>query len=143
MSEILIDAIDCCFLKNGFRINKFNKYAYVVIQVDKKPKLLHRLIMGEPELMVVDHINGNTLDNRRHNLRICTQAQNLANRKKNSNWKYSKYKGVGWHRQNSSFTASCKRKKIGYFKNEIEAALAYDKCAKEFYGEFAKLNFPN
>ena len=94
---------------------------------------------------VVDHINGNSMDNRRCNLRICTISQNTANQRKQRGCS-SKYRGV-------SFAKGCKKRpwqsyiqkdgktvSIGYFKSEVEAAEAYNKKALELFGEFARLN---
>lgn len=103
--------------------------------------LLHRLIVGALAGEVVDHINNDPLDNRRENLRACTQQENLFNRKF-SGYK-SKFKGVE-HRTKNSWRARLKRDGkdivIGHFKTEIEAAIAYNKKAKEMFGEFAYLN---
>jgi hypothetical protein len=92
---------------------------------------------------VVDHINGNGLDNRRENLRICSQALNCANAKKTKG-KTSRFKGVFWNRQSKKWCAQIGNKKrnhiIGYFNSEARAAQAYNRKAKEFFGEFARLN---
>lgn len=105
---------------------------------------MHRVIMCTPEGMEVDHINGNGLDNQKYNLRNCTPNQNRINRMSNLNGS-SKYKGVSICRKRGKAEANIskngKNKFIGYFKTEVEAALAYDKKAKELHGEYAKLNF--
>jgi len=98
--------------------------------------------MDCPDGMVVDHINHNTLDNRRCNLRVCTQNQNRYNlnlRKNNQ----SGYKGVSFKHNHWEVQLKKDKKYIygGSFKDKIEAAKAYDKKAKELFGEFAKLNF--
>lgn len=106
---------------------------------------LHRFLTNCPKGKMVDHINHNPLDNRMCNLRICTNAENLRNKKsyKNSS---SKYKGVSWYKRGSKWAAQIrlnnKKKFLGYFTSEEEAARAYDKAAKEMHGEFAYLNFP-
>ncbi|MBN2128091.1 MAG: HNH endonuclease [Sedimentisphaerales bacterium] len=106
---------------------------------------MHRAIMRPPKGMVVDHINGNGLDNRRCNLRICTVAQNCANRRPLRN-RASSYKGVSI-RYNGKATAQIGCRGgilwLGTFDNEIEAAKAYDRKAYELHGEFAYLNFPD
>lgn len=113
---------------------------------------MHRQIMQNlnptpctlnPDL-VVDHINHNSLDNRRANLRLVTVAQNNMNRRP---WKgASKYKGVTFHRRQKRFiarvTINGKRLHLGSFINEIDAAKAYDEAAKKYYGKYACLNFP-
>lgn len=105
--------------------------------------LMHRVIMGNPEGKMVDHINGNTLDNRRENLRIVDRAKNLQNSKLRRDSKF-KYKGVGF-RDNKYFARIQINKNtrlfLGYFDTEEQAALAYDEAAKEHFKEFAKLNF--
>ena len=106
---------------------------------------LHRLLMDPPKGMVIDHINHNGLDNRRENLRICTRAENSRNRGKQKN-NTSGYKGVCWYKRDKKWRAQIKKdsKKIhiGYFDIIEDAARAYDAKAKELFGEFAHLNFP-
>ena len=104
---------------------------------------LHRVIMGSPESFVVDHINGNTLDNRKINLRVCSFKDNTRNRKPHAG-SSSQYKGVGWHKHSGKWAASIrvdnKLISLGYYHIEKEAAEAYDKAALEHFGEFARLN---
>ena len=104
-----------------------------------------REIMSCPPEYQVDHINHNTLDNRKYNLRLCTIAQNQHNQQiKNVN-KTSKYKGVSWSPRQKSYRADIVKGKehlfLGYYKDEIDAAQAYDNKAAELFGEFANLNF--
>jgi hypothetical protein len=105
--------------------------------------LMHRLIMGAPKGMVVDHINRDGLDNRRANLRVCTQSQNRANSVKpplcSSSFKGVKRWRDGWTAQ---ITVSGKKKHLGVFDAEVVAAQAYDNAAIQYFGEFARLNFP-
>lgn len=104
--------------------------------------MMHRQIMGFPENKEIDHINGIKSDNRKENLRICTRAENARNSKKRIN-SASKYKGLS--KNGDSWQVFVwdgnKNIHIGIFKDEVEAAKAYDKAAREYYGEFAKLNF--
>lgn len=104
---------------------------------------MHRVIMGLDHGGIVDHINGDGLDNRRGNLRIVTQRQNVINRRK-TNGKTSKYKGVHWfktrNKWRASITSNYKEKHLGYFTNEIDAAMAYDAAAKRIFGEYARTN---
>jgi len=105
---------------------------------------LHRLLLGlEPyDKIQVDHINRNKLDNRKSNLRTCTLQQNRQNTMRNTN--KSGYHGVCWKKKNKKWcAATCFNgmvKYIGLFKTKEEAALAYNKKAKELFGEFAYLN---
>jgi len=112
---------------------------------DGFPLPMHRLITGAPKGFFVDHENHNGLDNRKQNLRLCTRAQN--NRNQRPYGKTSRYKGVSrYKRTNRYIAAICyqgKRFHLGYFKDEIDAAKAYDKKARELFGRFAYLNFPN
>ena len=105
---------------------------------------LHRLIMSAPLGMEVDHIDGNGLNNQRINLRLCTKGQNQHNRRRQSN--KSGYKGVVWHKRTRKWQAQImsdgKYKYLGVYYCLVKAAKAYDKAAKEYFGDFAKLNFP-
>lgn len=107
----------------------------------QEPRGMHRFILGVGPEVEIDHRDRNTLNNQRDNLRPCTHAQNVRNvgpRKDNS----SGYKGVTWDKENNKWRAQIGRVKLGRFSNVIEAAHAYDAKAKELYGEFAYLNFP-
>jgi hypothetical protein len=107
--------------------------------------VMHREIMNAPKGIQVDHINHDTLDNRRCNLRLCTCQENLRNKRLNPNKNTSGFKGVSWHKQNSKWKAEIMVNKnniyIGYFENPIDAALAYDAKARELFKEFACTNF--
>jgi hypothetical protein len=106
---------------------------------------MHNLIIDIPPGFVVDHINHNGLDNREANLRPATHAQNCRNARYPKTNASSKYRGVWYNKQTKKWRASimynCKKKQLGYFHNEIDAAKAYDQAAKKYHGEFAKLNF--
>ena len=88
--------------------------------------------------------DGDGLNNQKANLRICTRSQNKMNGKsyKNSS---SKYKGIWWVKKNKKWRVRIRLNNktihLGYFKDETEAAKAYDSKAKELFGEFARLNF--
>lgn len=108
---------------------------------------LHRLILGITDRNIqVDHIDHNGLNNQKSNLRACTSSQNCMNTRKAKN-KTSKYKGVSFcalkNNYKVSITIKGKWMHLGYFKKEIDAALEYDNKAKEYFGEFAFLNFPD
>lgn len=103
---------------------------------------MHREIMKPSINLVVDHIDGNGLNNVRSNLRICTRMENV--RSRHVILGKSKYHGVCIRKDR--YHAKIRigngiNKFIGSFKNEIEAAKAYDECAKKYHGEFAALNF--
>lgn len=105
---------------------------------------MHRVIMGEPRGLVVDHIDGNSLNNRRSNLRVCTVSQNHQNQRFRGG--LSRYKGVCFLKKINKWRANIgfdgRRMHIGCFDNEVDAAKAYDRKAGELFGEFAYLNFP-
>jgi len=107
--------------------------------------LMHRQLINVPEGYVIDHINGSGLDNRRANLRLATIAQNAWNSKKRN--PRSGYKGVWLAKDKGLWRAAIfcnrKRKHLGYFKDKVDAAKAYDKAATKLHKEFAVLNFPN
>lgn len=108
--------------------------------VNTKASYLHREIMKPPPELVVDHINGNGLDNRKKNLRICTQAQNVRNRAPIK----GRYKGVssrGGGVWRARITVDGRMIYLGDHLSEIAAAKAYDQAAIRFHGEFARLNF--
>lgn len=127
------------------------KYAARRIRLSEKSEhqqiSMHRQIMGNPKGKHIDHINGNTLDNRKCNLRICTNLENCRNRKKQKNATTSQYKGVSFARHlktkrwNAQVKVNYKSINLGYFLTELEAAQAYDKAAKKHFGEFARVNF--
>jgi len=112
---------------------------------DSSIAYLHRVIMLPPKGMNVDHINGVKLDNRRCNLRNCTPAQNRQNIARKSG-SVSMYKGVFWNKRASiwvsELTCNYEKKWLGCFKQEEDAARAYDAAAIKYFGEFARLNFP-
>lgn len=92
-----------------------------------------------------DHINNDGLDNRRKNLRVATNQQNCQNQRQPNKIKSSQYKGVSWHdaRWEPHIKVSGSQIYLGRFIDEIDAAKAYDKAARLYFKEFAKLNFPN
>lgn len=111
----------------------------VTTTVNRKTIVLHRLIMKAASTHVVDHINGNRLDNRKENLRLCTWSQNQGNRKMNKN-NTSGYRGVIWVAQRNYWVARLKKdgtpKHLGCFKTKEEAAKAYKIAAIKQFGEF-------
>ena len=93
--------------------------------------------------MITDHRNGNGLDNRRANLRICTLSENRMSSRKREGCS-SQYKGIAWDKYRQKWQAYInvdgKRQHLGRFEDEREAARAYDQAAKKRFGNFARLN---
>lgn len=106
---------------------------------------LHRLVMGEPLGYLVDHRNGDGLDNQRANLRIATRAQNNANRAAASSAGYRGVFQVESGRYKATISDridSAKCVHLGTFATAEDAAREYDREALRRFGEFAQLNFP-
>jgi hypothetical protein len=125
-----------------------NKY-YAVRQIwngiDSDVVWMAQEIMDPSIGLEVDHINHDTLDNRRCNLRICTREQNSRNRLKSKGNYTSGFKGVHWNSKSNRWIAqirwSGKSTHLGAFTDEVQAALAYDIFAVVVFGEFACTNF--
>jgi hypothetical protein len=139
----LVDAADYEWLKN-FRWHakcaRGRYYAATVI--DGKSVSMHRLIMNPPPGKVTDHISGNSLDNTRANLRNCTPEQNRHNTRPSG--KRSRFIGV-YRRGDKWFFKICRQREYFYggpFDTDVEAAKARDQKARELFGEYAWLNFP-
>ena len=123
---------------------------YVKVNMERSMFWAHRLVFFmctglEPDY--IDHIDGDSSNNAIENLRACTQSQNGGNSKPTNNAS-SPYKGVGWHsaakKWEAYITSDTKKKKyLGVYGSEEEAAKAYDRAAVERWGCFAKVNFPN
>jgi hypothetical protein len=144
---MIVDQIDSDIEVTGEY--KTSKHANTKYAHTKDSKYVHRTVMarmlGRPlkRNEIVDHINGDGLDNRRCNLRLCTHAENMANTGsyKNSS---SQYKGVTFFKRDGNWQAKiCPKGKtihLGYYSQESEAALAYNYAAKHYFGDFAKFN---
>ena len=106
---------------------------------------LHKLIFED---QLVDHWNHDKVDNRRQHLRLCTKAQNCANRSKTKSVTTSIFKGVSWDKQQSKWRATLhtsaggthKSRHLGRFTSERDAAISYNNAATAKFGEFACLN---
>jgi len=107
---------------------------------------MHKQLCPAPEGMIVDHINRNSLDNRRANLRAATQKQNVWNRRFGRKGGKTSYNGIRWDKNREKWqvrlTINGQRESFGYYADETEAAKAYDRVAREYRGEYACLNFP-
>jgi hypothetical protein len=105
---------------------------------------MHRAIMDASTDQIVDHINGDPLDNCRCNLRFATQAENSRNRKRSITNQSSNHKGVNFHKRDKRWCANIghngKTIFLGEFNEEIDAAKAYNDAAQKLFGEFARLN---
>lgn len=131
-----------------------NDQGYAYRKLGQKNVWLHRVVAKAPEDKLVDHVDGNPFNNRRSNLRACDYSENGANRKAILQGKRkltSSFKGVGWLKSHQKWRAQIwtggrahgKSIFLGYFDDEIDAAKAYDKAAKIYFGSFARLNFPD
>lgn len=138
------------------RVNKYEWHAhrqrnitYAMGQTKIAGRWIHinmgRFILGVKG-GIIDHINGDGLDNRRENLRVCSCAQNAQNKMKGTTRTFSsKYKGVTIHKKGrwqSGIYVNKKHVFLGLFVSEKDAALAYDVAAKKYFGEYARPNFP-
>lgn len=129
------------------KIDGVRKYAArnIKLSTGKRTVLkMHRQILKiDNPSDCCDHINGNGLDNRRENLRVCTIQQNLSNRGIASNNR-SGFKGVYWSKRYQKWEvevwASKKKNYVGRFISLKDAAIAYNEAAKKHHGEFARLN---
>lgn len=119
-----------------------DNYGYVAGVIEGKNTRMHRLFL--PLSKQVDHINNIRYDNRRGNLRSVTNTQNQMNQLKCKTPKTSIYKGVSWSKERETWRVYIRANKksiyLGSYNTEEEAALAYNKAASFFFGEYARLN---
>jgi hypothetical protein len=112
----------------------------------QKMRYLHRILTDAPRGKDVDHINGDGLDNRRENLRVCTRSQNNANRHRSQS-RSSPFKGVHFEKCTGRWRAEVhlngKRHTLGRFDAIEDAAAAYSAKATELFGAFANPSGPS
>ena len=122
--------------------------SYTVSGGIRKTVYMHRFIMGlvPHDGLEIDHYDKNGLNNCRSNLRVCTHAQNQCNRKHNNPTGFrgvSKRKGNFTKPWGAQIKTRGRHINLGWYLCPEDAARAYDKAAKEYHGEFARLNFPD
>lgn len=130
----------------GWCVDRNKKHlTYALRWLNGSTVRMHRLILDAPKGVFVDHINGDGLDNRRRNLRLCNYAENGWNVNRSVRG-VSRYRGVSWSKVAKKWKAEImiegRRVYLGYFECEADAAVAYDEVALCYRGEFARLNFP-
>ncbi|MBB3521048.1 HNH endonuclease [Rhizobium sp. BK456] len=147
--EAIIDAEDYAIVMGAARSwhacpQGKNHYAQARALVTHQVLMMHRVIMHAPKGLVVDHINHDTLDNRKTNLRIVTRQQNQCNvlpRQGN----HSRFKGVCLNKRVNLWVAYInahgKRTYLGYYHHEEDAARAYDAASLSLHGEYGHRNF--
>ncbi len=147
----LVDPVDFrSVMKHKWCLAPSGKWLYAAtsMRVNGKRKMvrLHRFLANPGAGEMVDHKDGDGLNNTRDNLRLSTNSTNQMNRKPSSGAKSSRFKGVTWHAARSKWAAQIHVKKkhihLGLFVTELEAADAYDKAAALHFGEFARGNLP-
>lgn len=134
-------------LKVGKKNGRSKFYAARTDYRTHKCILMHREIMGAAGSQKVDHIDADmTLDNRRANLRLASNAQNSQNQRKRPGLTSSRFKGVAFQKDRGSYGAAIcangKRQRRGAIRDEVDAATIYNFLAEGAFGEFARLNTP-
>lgn len=127
---------------NWYAVKYTKGYGYgAVVNINRTLVYMHRMIMNTPLLLEVDHLDGNTLNNQKSNLRNCTHKQNMMNISKR--YGTSIYKGV--HKRKNRWLVQIqvdgRKIYIGSYKSELEAAKAYDNAAINYFNKFARTNF--
>lgn len=141
--SVLLDDEDYEVVAGGnWKIWSSHGHSYVVKRQRFGPRrllrILHRELINAPADRWVDHRNGNTLDNRKSNLRVCTPTENARNRKQESG-SVSRFKGVSRHSSTSwkaQIQVDGKHMYLGVYSTEERAAEAYNEAARKHFGEF-------
>ena len=149
MKEIVLSGGEITFVDDWDfeKLNRHNWYCHKGYAVRKGANrsyiAMHRVVLGTPSDRDTDHINRNRLDNRRENLRACTESENQHNTEKPKH-NTSGYKGVYWRKDQNKWIAKIKFQKkeihIGCFGDFVSAVIAYNRVALRLHGEFAYLN---
>ena len=123
-----------------------HQLVYAARRVGSRIVLMHRAVLRAPCRRRVDHVDGDGLNNRRRNLRLCSHAQNIRNSRKQRRRTSSRYKGVWWaawaRRWRAAIMVDGRAEHLGYFHKESAAARAYDAAARARFKQFAAVNFP-
>ncbi len=156
MKQIKLSNTNLCMLCDDEDYELLNRHSwylhetedglyYVKTYINRISISAHQLVCpSDTPLLTPDHKNGNGLDNQRCNLRLASDSQQGQNKRKKSGSSSSKYKGVSWIKEDNKWRARIKKNgkqiHLGVFKTEIGAAVAYNRAAKELFGDFARLN---
>lgn len=137
--KTFVDICDYDLVKNStWGLAECKGHYYATTRNGNKRVLMHRVLMNPGKGFVVDHIDGNGLNNRRENLRICLHKENIRNSIK------EKIKGASFCKRRNKWRSyikiNGKYKHLGYFDSETLAAMAYNKSAKLLFKDFASLN---
>ncbi len=140
----LVDDADAALISGwSWDKAKAKNLIYAVTYENNRAVAMHRKILNAPEGVFVDHVNGDGLDNRRSNLRLCSHTENMRNRRKLMD-AASRFKGVTKASKGKNWRAtiypSGVQIHLGTFATEEAAARSYDRAARIFFGEFAKTN---
>jgi hypothetical protein len=142
--KVLIDEEDLWLISfRKWQVNQRNEgYIYFTSRINGNHSSLHREIIKCPKSYFVDHINGNTLDNRKENLRVCTRSENIRNQKTRID-NTTGFKGVGYDKSRNKYKARIKITGkylfLGRFESPDEAYIAYCKASKKYHGEFGRI----
>jgi hypothetical protein len=113
---------------------------------NNKTYYMHRIVINAPKGKQVYHIDSNSLNNQKNNLKLATTQEISFGIKKTNKKTTSIYKGVYWNKKDNVWYATIMKDRkhihLGSFDNEHDAAIAYNNAAIEIFGEFARLNFP-